>query len=436
MRSDVSPLPNGARLVARTVVVGIVVLLSGAGLSVQGAGATSAYSATATSAAMRLDVRDPKIVPILDGGGTESTSPSAQATADSLGQARSVAAVVYPGSDASGAIDLPLTVVADSGHPHPADMSSGGYQLAASAPDGQAHASANGGLDGTVTPAGSVSAKADVAPTSSGGVVAEATNSVTGLKFMTVLQLGTVSSRATAERTSAGLLKRSSSLTLTGASIMGLPLEIVDGKLVVPVLGTTVPVGEAIASNPALAAVKERGLTLSFQAAQKTRNGIIAPGIEVKMLTETPAVPIPVVPLPPTVPVGVGPLPPSRATTVIAIGFARAFSDLVSVPDFTGTGTSSTPPVDTPVASGTSNGNTLSPPIGGSGPANVPVPSASSGIAPSLPQPRSALPSVQVASRRLITPFRAADVYLAIVASALVAAAAGQLIRYQGVRTA
>lgn len=432
-----SAAPPWARLVLQVGLVSGLVVVSSAGFFSQQAGAAAAYSATATSAALRVDIRDPKIIPILDGGGTEVTSPSAQATADSLGQARAVAAVVYPGNDASGATDLPLTVVADAGRPHPADMNSVGYQLAASAAEGQARASANGGLDGAVAPAGSVSARAYVVPTKSGGVVAEGTTVVTGLHLMTVLQLGTVTSRATAERTHTGMLKRSSNLTLTGASLMGLPLELVDGVLVVPVLGTTVPVGAAIATNPALAAVKERGLTLSFQAAQTTPNGIVAPGIEVTMVTETPAVPIPTVPLPGGVPVGVGALPPSTATTLIAIGFARASSDLQPIPDIpTEAGLAS--PGETPNLGSTTGAGMLPSPVDPStSPVGLPPVTAvgpDSGLGPEFAQPRTTVPSLLPAAR-LITPFRGANVYLAIVAAALVAAAAGQLIRFQGVKT-
>jgi hypothetical protein len=421
-----------------------LVVVSAAGFSSKQASASAAYSATASSAALRMDVRDPKVVPVLDGGGTESTSPSAQATADSLGQSRAVSAVVYPGNDASGATDIPLTVVADAGHPRPADMNSGGYQLSATAPEGQAHASANGGLDGTVTPAGSVAAKADVAPTKSGGVAAEATNAVTGLKVMTVLQLGTVTSRATAERSSTGVLKVSSNLTITGASILGLPLQLVDGQLVVPVLGATVPVGQAIASNPALAAVKERGLTVSFQAAKTTPNGIVAPGIQVTMVTATPALPIPTVPLPDGVPVGVGAIPPSTATTVIAIGFARASSNLQPIADFVGD-SGSTPVLDPPAVGSTTGGSTTSAPLGTStspstgatDPVSVPavaVPGADPGLAPDVAQPTTTAPALRSATR-LITPFQGTDIYLAIVAAALTITAAAQLIRFQGVRT-
>lgn len=433
------------RLVLRVGVIGSVVVLSGAGVLLQGAGAAVSYTANATSAAMRTDVRDPKIVPILEGGGAESTSPTAQASADSLGQSRGLAAVVFPGNDASGATDIPLTVIADPSNRRPPAMTSGGYQLVASAPEGEAHASANGGLDGAVTPAGSVAAKADVAPSKSGGVTAQASDVTTGLTFMTVLKLGTVTSRATAERSKTGVLKRSSDFTITGASLLGLPLEIVNGELVVPALGTKVPVGQAIKDSPALAAAKDRGLSLSFQAAQETPSGVIAPGIEVTMVTETPAVPVPTLPLPDAVPVGVGALPPSTVTSVVSIGFARASSDLkpladfpadtVSAPSVGTTDGGSVGSVDTP--SGLGSGSTES--FSGTttdagGTPDVALPDASGASAPELAQAPAGV-AFAAGSTRLVTPFRGAEIYLAIVAAAIVMTAAGQLIRYQGVKT-
>jgi hypothetical protein len=407
------------------------------------AAATSIYSGTTDAAAIRLGVRDPSVVPLLTGGGTDVSSPQAQATADSFGRARALASLAYAGDDVAGLSTFlgvalppsvpvrelppyPLTVVADQTTPHPDDLTSPAYELAADVDPGKATSTASGGASPLLRVGGDAIATGAVTTTSQGGLVATATTVTTGFQLAGLVTVGSLTTVATATRTVDGRLERHSRFDLTGASVAGLPLAVRDGKLVVPVLGTTLDVAEAIATLPALATLKEQGVTIALHAARPTPTGVTAAGLEITLRRKVPAIPLPSVPLPQLFPQQpqVGPLPPNTVTVVYTVGFAAASATLDPLPDFV---PSSAAGAAGPAAA------TAGSPVGTS---QSGLAAVSSGAEPPL---LAAGHSPPAATRLLRTsrrePLDVAGLYLAVAFTALTALVLGQVLRRAGIRT-
>ena len=425
------------------------------------------YSATASAAALKLSVHDPQIVPFLAGGGFDITSPSSQAAADTLGGGRAVASLVYPGDDIAGITqmvamfapqgvtlpnlpDWPVTVIAQPGNTDPKPDSTPLYDLQAKIGDGLATASSSGGFPGFGVKA--ISSDASATPTDDGGVQAVGTTTAGLLSFGKLLQVGTVTSEATASRTSDGTLKRSSSLTITGASLAGLPLDIKDGQLEIPALGSLLPLGDALNALPLLKQqFTAQGLSIGYVPEKRTSDGVIAPSIQINYTVKTPAIPIPAVDLPNLIPAqpAVGPLPPSTFTFSVTLGAAEAHATLTPLPSFD---SGTLPPVAvTPPAAGGS----VAPTTVASAPASAPVAQAaaapidtgSGGVA--QVQPASSAPAAtpasttQPAAQATPTKYRvtaatfssAGSFYLALILIAAVGLVISQLARFGGVKT-
>jgi len=96
----------------------------------------SPYTATASAAALRYSLADPQIIPLLQGGEIDISSPMAQVAADTVGGGQGIASLLYPGDDIVGIGGLigsalppgtpapqlppyPVTVKADPGTPNP-----------------------------------------------------------------------------------------------------------------------------------------------------------------------------------------------------------------------------------------------------------------------------------------------------------------------------
>jgi hypothetical protein len=420
----------------------------------------SPYTGIGSASALRVMVADPEIIPLLQGGAIDANTGLAQAAADSFGGSQSLASLEYPGDDVAGLPGLigalapagapsiqlpayPVTVKADSGTPQSSD-SAGGYALSAQVGTGAAQAEAQGGVPGAIANQ-NLDATVVSAPTPGGGVKTVATSTVSALGYGSLIKLGTVTTEATTERTADGTLKREAHMTITGASILGLPLAISDNQLVVPVLGQ-LPVNAAIQQLPVLAALKTAGVTVEFEQAENTPNGIVAPAIKMTYPMALPALAIPAVDLPALIPgqPGVGPLPPSTVTVTAVFGNANAEATLTPLPTFpsigtpnppsgsgsssssgtgTGGGTGSTDTGSGSLDSGVSSGDTA--PIAAGD--QTPV---STGATPST----SAVPPV-LAGYRVRAAYDALNIYLAIVVVGLIALGTGQLARFQGVKT-
>jgi hypothetical protein len=433
------------RSVRRTALPLVLCCAAGLCLTAAGTGtarATAIYSGTTDAAAIRLSVRDPNVVPLLAGGGTDVSSPQAQTTEDSFGRARALASLAYPGGDIAGLSTFlgvvlppsvpvrelppyPLTVVADQTTPHPDDLASPAYELSAAVDPGKASSTASGGASPLLHVGGDAIARGAVTTTSDGGLQATATTVTTGFQLPGLVSVASLTTTATASRTADGRLERHSSLDLTGASVDGLPLAIRDGRLVVPVLGTTLDVAQAIATLPALATLKEQGVAIALQAARATPAGVTAAGLEITLRRDVPAVPVPSVPLPQLFPQQpqVGPIPANTLTVVYTVGFADASATLDPLPDFAPPG-----PVGGPRPGAVTTGS----PVGASPPG---LAGASSTTAPPVvaaDQTPAVAPLLR-ASRR--EPLDIAGLYLAIAFTALAALVLGQVLRRAGIRT-
>ncbi|MCW2499670.1 MAG: hypothetical protein JWN87_1346 [Frankiales bacterium] len=418
--------------------------------------ADAIFNATADAAAVRTSFADSTVVPFLAEGRADFTSPRAQAIGNSLGTSTALASAMYPGDDIAGLGDLlglflppsvpltvppvafPLVVKADNGTPSPADASSPAYLLHARVDDaGAAEGVATSGASPVLAPGANSTSKAEVTTTADGGVRAAARTASEGFSLPGVLKIGAVTTAATAARSGSGALTRSSDMAMAGGAVLGLPLELRNGKFVIPVLGQSIAVEDAIQALPILAPLKERGVRLEFQAATTTPNGITAPGIRITWVQAVPAIPLPAVPLPPLSPgqPNIGPIPASTATVTYALGFASAQATLTSFPSISGPPDSSGPPTVTPPDTGVSVGDPAVPPALGVGQ----PPLLGSEGSPSVVPPTTAVPSAR-AQPRLVRSLGSgpdlADIYLVLVVAGLLAVGAGQLMRIQGVRTA
>jgi hypothetical protein len=430
--------------------------------------AVTTFRASADAAAVRTSFVDPKAVPFLTGGGTDVTTPRAQASGNSLGTSQGFASALYPGDDLAGIADLvglflpadvplslpsvkfPLTVRADTSTPSPAAQTSGAYQLTAMiTAGGGAQSTASAGVIPGLSPALTTTSAASVTPTPDHGVRAEGTTTTTGLSLPGLLSLGTVSTRATASRSASGDLTRSADMTITGASVLGLPLELKNGSLVLPVLGQELSVQQAIASIPVLGPLAAQGVSITFQKAVNTPNGVTAPGIEVTWVRDVPAIPLPVVPLPPLVPAqpNIGPIPPSEATFRFAVGFASASATLSSFDDTVApppAGGPATPPSNggpQPVSRPTGSGNGSNPVLPSVGrPSDTGAPGPNGAQDPEIAPPPGdpGVPAGSVTATPVAYDYGGLDlgnIYLALVVSGLLAVGAGHLVRHLGVRT-
>lgn len=420
--------------------------------------ADSIFSASADAAAVRTSFADATVVPLLTGGGTDVTTPRAQAVGNSLGTSQALASAMYPGDDVASLADLlglvipptvpvpppdvqfPLLVKADSNTPTPPDQTSPGYTLHARLGDGgTAQGSAISGASPVLSPGASSRSTAEVDSTADEGVRAVAETRTTGFALPGLVTLASVSTRATASRSGTGELARDADMAVTGGQVLGLPLELRNGSFVVPVLGQSIDVNHAIQSLPVLKPLKDQGVTLEYQAAVTSPNGITAPGIRVTWVHEVPALPLPSVPLPPLTPgqPNVGPIPASTATVTYSIGFASAQASLTAFPSFS----------DAP----SSGGDAVAPAVGPVGAAGAPAGALDAGAPPLQPATGATDPVPSVAGPAA-GPVRAvrrtrlagattgtsdlADIYLVLVVAGLLAIGAGQLMRFQGVRTA
>jgi hypothetical protein len=408
------------------------------------AGAASIYSGTTEAAAIRMSVHDPNVVPLLTGGGTDVSSPQAQTTADSFGRARALASLAYPGDDIAGLSTFlgvalppsvpvrelppyPLTVVADQSTPHPAAQTTPAYDLEAGVDPGRTTSTASAGASPLLRVGGDAIATGAVTTTADGTLTATASTITTGFQLAGLLTVGSMTTTATATRTAAGWLERHSSLDLTGASVAGLPLAVRDGKLVVPVLGTTVDLAQAIATLPALKALKEQGVTITLHAARPTPTGVTAAGLQITLTRDVPALPLPSVPLPQLFPQQpqLGPLPANTLTVVYTLGHASAAATLNPLPDFAPPAQASDSEKAAPAAT-----------------AATPNYASQSGLRPLQTPPLVAAPGdspvttaspLLRASRR--EPLDVAAIYLAVALTALAALVLGQLMRRAGIRT-
>lgn len=292
------------RALTRPLALGITALAAGTSLAATtwaaGAVQEAAYVGVATADGVRTVVElDDYLVAerIVDGAG-----PTAQVVADPLGP-RGYAALPYPGDTAvaapgllSGITRTPLPdypLMVTSAHPVTPEerVAHEGYHLDTTADAVSATASARSGRRDQSGDAGTAesAARAAVDPRT-GTVRAEATTTATSFTAGGVLRLGRVHSRASVVRRSEEEPRREHELVVEGMSVAGQAVALTPDGLAVP--GTGAPLPDTSPVRQALAAQR---VEVRYLAAEETPDGVVAPGVEVRVTTDVPTTPKPAV---------------------------------------------------------------------------------------------------------------------------------------------
>jgi hypothetical protein len=228
---------------------------------------------------------------LFDGGG-----PTAAASAASAGSSSSFASYPYPGpvvvslpSLLAGSIpqarlpNYPFYVEASHPtNPRPDPKIAPGGTLAASAGPSEAFGFAGAGFGDEATALGHFEASAAVTRTEDSAV---ATGASVGRSIrIGPLEIASMTSTATATLGGNGELNRDSTLVVTGMTVDGRGLAVVDGAVVLA--DTKVPLSEAGGAAKALA---DAGIEVAYLAAQETATGLTSSALVVKRRQETPA---------------------------------------------------------------------------------------------------------------------------------------------------
>jgi hypothetical protein len=228
---------------------------------------------------------------LFDGGG-----PTAGASAASSGSSSSFASYPYPGpvvvslpSLLAGSIpqarlpNYPFYVEASHPtNPRPDPKVAPGGTLSASAGPSESFGYAGAGIGDDATALGHFEARAAVTRTADSAV---ATGASVGRGIrIGPLEIASLTSTATATLGGDGKLVRDSTLAVTGMTVDGQGLAIVDGAIVLA--GTKVPLSEAGGAAKALAGA---GIEVAYLAAQETATGLTSSALAVSRRQETPA---------------------------------------------------------------------------------------------------------------------------------------------------
>lgn len=307
---SVSDVERGPRRPPGLLLLTVIVIIVGsAGLSVRQAHADVAYDANAAAFAMNVEISNPSFPFGLVVG---SEAPIAQAHQSSLQQSDALAAFPYPGETIATAPGAVATVM---GIPLPAyplfvTTSFGQEPKDAEFPAISLHAESGDSVTAAKAVSGSGSSGATAASrieTNKAGEVT-ATALATG-DFATLgglLRVSGMRNGAHADRDAQGALTRSSTLSFARLTVPGLSLTfpattpVLGGQtLPAPDLGfedgsftLTLPAGGTqkyvVPAQPVLDAFKAVGISVTYQPAIKTDNGIIGEGLTFKTVLASP----------------------------------------------------------------------------------------------------------------------------------------------------
>jgi hypothetical protein len=390
-------------------------LLTAGALAPAPANAESSFTALSSATTVDVTVSNTDF-PVVTA--IEAAGPSSGSSLDSTGQGTAFAADPYPGTTVAelpgvvaGLTGLPIpadpTYVATTSDDSPAEFVKPGIELQAACTSGtkpRCRASALSGSDPATT-----TAHASITQSSSDAVTATAQATTSDLSIPGGVTLSGVFTSATAELSN-GRLRRRSDLTVSRLTVAGTPaFSLSGGKLVVA--GTEAPVP----FSSLVAALRSVGVEATLFAASSTKDGIVAPVL--RLSTVLPGAPA-VLSKPSRVVYTLG-----GADASVSLGtFRPTAASKGGSPGSAGPATTTGPPV--------SNGAS--------------APSLTSGAAPGAssiaPEPVVAFPSAPAPLARAAgasfpsQPFDLADVYLALVLSAVVWFGATQAIRIFGVR--
>jgi hypothetical protein len=264
--------------------------------------------------------------------------------------------------------------------------------------------------------------------------VSSAVTSVDSLEFGTFVRLTGIRSTATATRDPEGHLELDSSFAMSHVHVHNLDVSYNDGTFVVgdSKLPIKVPV------QTVLSALKASGITAKFLPETRSKTGVTSGGL---MLTfKLPGAPqglIPPIPLP--LPIGVG-LPTTPTQVTYVLGRTEVASTFQAIPGDDGGGLiGGTTGGTTPPASGTTGGATTggtAPPISGGTSSGLPPVGGSGGGPQVAPPSGTTAPPASAAALTgaAVTSNHSADIYLAVVLTALAIFGSASAIRFLGVR--
>lgn len=389
----------------------------------QGLEPGGAYSGTASADGVRVTYNvDGFLVTdrFVDGG-----APVAQAAVSSL-ESVGFASAPYPGDTAlsapglaAGATDMPVPaypLVASSRYPgqEEAAVEQGVVELSASssATSSTASGSAGGPADEAAS-LGATRATAEVVhDESSGSVTSTASSLAEAFTVAGVFRIGRVESTATVVDAPDGEPQREVSFDVADVTIAGQTVAVTESGLALP--GSTMPLPDA---SPLLAVLQDQGIEVRYVAAQDTPDGVVAPGVEVRVTHPVPNAPSPGV--------AVYRFGQVSASATGGIGTFTVGSDVV---DQTAGGT---------------GGDVVAPGVASDG-AGVAGPVPATAAAPRSGAEPTGTASAALEATDHVQPTVAATpqwaktwtmaFYLVIVLSGLVAVSGGQLIRLHGVR--
>lgn len=286
--------------------------------------------------------------PLLDPAGAV-----AQAQADSLGASEAFASAPFPGEAVitldgtlaavtGGQVtseELPAyPLVARASHPLQPEDSAGAGPLSLTASSSAVSSAA------TATDGASVTTAAVTHDPDSGEVVATARTSQADLDAPGLLTIGAVTSRAEARQLPSGEVELTSEFTVTGALLMGTPVEIGADGITVADSGQPLPLDLGTTLAPLLDTLGQGGIQLVPLPEERTGNGITSAGLQVVMSSEPP----------PELASGV-----EQVVTTVTLGRTAASVDNHAIPAFSppsGPGEVVTPAADAGSGAGGSTG--------------------------------------------------------------------------------
>ena len=394
--------------------------------------AAGAFGATASASGFLSTTQDPQHFPI--GAVIEGDGPIAQTALSSTGQSNGFASFPYPGAFLLSLPGLAASQGAPETPPYPLYVESNatlkpkdevkqpGLALTSqSSPDASTAEAAAGGRSEQAR-VGSATAKANVTADKTAGTVLSEAGADTEALSAGPLRIGRILAEAHATTSSAGGLTRTSSLQLFDVTVNGVTYGLSDKGFSSGASTSPLP------ANPAAEQLAKAGVKVTYLAAREVPDGVMSPGLRIEIDNEQSDLHTVMV---------VG------QALAVASGDAAAGSGLLGggllgsgalIGSFNGSSGASSPSTTSSGGTGTSTASSSSGSLSGSG--------TNSGGASAAPgSPTSGEPPQTAPQRLAGRPVAAGGApgtsfYLLLVAGAVVALAAAQLISVVGVRWA
>jgi hypothetical protein len=385
--------------------------------------AAAAFGAVAAASGVATSAQDPTTIPL--GAVIEADGPIAQAGLTSAGQSTGFAALPYPGSFAlsvpgllasQGAPELPpypLYVESSAGLRDKDEVTQPGLSLTAHSSPDSSTASGAAGQRSEQASVASSTATATVSVDHTAGAVLASSGDDTELLTTGPLHIGRVLSRAQATRSGSAGLRRSSSLEVADVTVNGATVGLSDRGFTAGSATAPVP------ANPVATQLAQAGIAVTYLAAHELPDGVLSPGLRIDIAPPQGG-------LHTTLTVGQSlAVASGDAAALPGLGFGGG---LLGAGALVGNGLGRVP-------GGAGVSTTAGTIAGSAGPVSPPSAPGGEGTAgASTPTAGPATPPALAAGVRPPGPAPGSRFYLLLVAGAVLALVAGQLISVVGVR--